>query len=116
MSRTKNRKWGLFKPAKHKWLADIITFKSPRSARKAARRLVNALKRKRLGKLKIGRKRALTISKALQYAGSRAEASSKRSNLSRDEKRELKKISEIYDKAADRAYKLYHSKYVRKRR
>ena len=115
MSRkTKNR--GLFKPAKHKWLAKIVTFKTPSLARKASKKLLNGLKRGRIGKLKIGTKRALTIAKALQYAASRAEASTKRENLSVKEKRELRKISEIYDKAADRAYKIYHSKYVRKRR
>jgi len=115
LSRTKS-KGGLFKPAKHKWLADIITFKTPKAARRAAKRLINALKRRRIGKMKIGRKRALTIAKALQYASSRAEASVKRENLSLKEKKELRKISEIYDKASDKAYRIYHIKYVRKRR
>jgi len=112
----KNRKWGLFKPAKHKWLADIIIFTKPSAARKAARKLVNGLKRGRIGKLKIGRKRALVISRALQYASNRAEAAAKKHDLSRAEKRELKSISKIYDSASEKAFKIYQTKYARKRR
>jgi len=104
-------KGGLFKPPRHKWIADIVTFESPGKARKAAKRLVNGLKRGRIGKRKIGKKTALTICRALQYAANRARASAKRKNLSPKERRELLSTSKIYDKAADRAFEIYEKKY-----
>ena len=108
----KSRGSGLFKPARHKWLADIITFESESKARKAAKRLVNDLERGRIGKKKIGKKRALTIARALQYAANRAEASAKRKNLSPKERKELKEIAKIYDRAAKEAFEIYDEKYA----
>ena len=102
---------GLFKPAKHKWLADIITFKDPDDAEEAAEKLVGALERGRLGRMRIGRKRALAITRALNYAANRAEASAKRRNLSPEERRELREIAEIYREAAEEAREIYHEKY-----
>lgn len=101
----------LFKPPRHKWIADIISFESPEKARKAAQRLLSILKHGRQGKLKIGQKRALAICRALQYAANRARASAKRKNLSAKERRELLQIADIYDRAASRAFKIYHEKY-----
>ena len=102
---------GLFKPPRHKWLARIITFESANAARRAARRLLNALKRGRLGARRIGRKLALTIARALQYAANRAKAAAKRRSLSKRERRQLLAVSKIYDRAAKQAFKIYHSKY-----
>ena len=103
--------WGLFKPARHKWIADIITFETPGKARKAADKLIGALQRGRYGNLKIGQKRALAIARALQYAANRAKASAKRKNLSPKERKELIRISKIYDQAAERAFRIYHKRY-----
>ena len=102
---------GLFKPPKHRWLAEIVTFKTPKAAREAARKLVNALKRRRLGSRRIGRKTALTIARALNYAANRAAAAARSPKLSAKERRELVKISQIYRRAAEQAFKLYHAKY-----
>jgi len=107
----RRRKGGLFKPPRHKWLADIITFKSPSAARKAASKLTSALKRRRLGRKKIGKKTALIIERALNYAANRAKASARRKALSAKERKELKEISEIYRRATERAKKIYASKY-----
>jgi hypothetical protein len=107
----KSRGSGLFKPPRHKWLADIITFESEAKARKAAKRLVNDVERGRMGRKRIGRKRALTIARALLYAANRAEASAKRRNLTPEERRKLREISEIYRKAAEEAFEIYKEKY-----
>ena len=109
--RKAGRKRGLFKPAKHKWLARIITFEDPDKAEEAAERLVNGMKKGRLGRQKIGKKRALTIARSLQYAANRARASAKRRNLSPEERRELLEIAEIYDEYADEAWEIYREKY-----
>lgn len=109
--RRKKSSSGLFAPARHKWLADVITFENPAKARQAADKLINAMKRGRYGRMKIGEKRALTIARALQYAANRAKASAKRSNLSRSERDELERISRIYDKAAEKAFDIYDKKY-----
>jgi hypothetical protein len=107
----KSRGSGLFKPPRHKWLADIVTFKDPEKAKKAAKRLVHGLERGRIGRQRIGRKRALTIARALQYAANRARASAKRRNLSPKERKELREIAEIYDEAAEEAFEIYKEKY-----
>lgn len=102
---------GLFKPPRHKWLAEIVTFEDPSRAEGAARRLVNALRRGRIGRRRVGRKTALTILRALNYAANRAEASARRRNLSPMERSELLRISDIYREAAEEASEIYHSKY-----
>jgi len=101
----------LFKSPKHKWLAKIVSFKNPSSARKAAKKLLSGLKRGRIGKLKIGEKRALQIVQALNYAANRAEASAKKEKLSPKERKELKRISRIYRSAQKRASRIYARRY-----
>ena len=102
---------GLFKSPRHKWLAEIVSFESPSEAKESAKRLVRALERGRIGKQKIGKKRALTIVRALNYAANRAEASAKRENLGAKERKELKEIAKIYREAKEEAFKIYHEKY-----
>jgi len=106
---------GLFGPAKHNWLADIITFKTISGAEKAAKKLINALKRGRLGKLKIGQKRALQIDQALNLAARRAKAASKNPKFKPKKRKQLRKISKIYDKAAEEASMIYKTKYKSKK-
>ena len=101
----------LFKPPKHKWLAKIVSFKNPSSARKSAKKLVSGLKRGRIGKMKIGKKRALQIVKALNYAANRAEAAAKKKDLSAKERKELKRISRIYRSAQEKASRIYARRY-----
>jgi len=106
----------LFKPPRHKWIAKIVSFETPKKARKSAKTLLNILKRGRRGSKKIGRKTALTILKALNYAANRAKAAAKRKNLSRKEKRELRSVSKIYREAAKKASKIYHEKYKKEKK
>ena len=101
----------MFKPPRHKWIADIVTFESPTKARAAARKLVNYIKMGHKGKLKIGQARALTIVRALNYAANRAEASAKRRNLSPRERKELREIARIYRRAYERAARIYERKF-----
>ena len=70
------------------------------------------MERGRIGKKRIGRKRAMTIAKALTNAANRAEASAKRRNLTPEEKRKLKEISEIYRRASREAWEIYREKYA----
>ncbi|BEP17059.1 hypothetical protein PYJP_04110 [Pyrofollis japonicus] len=107
-----SRKGGLFRPARHKWLADIVTFKDPDKAEDAAERLVHGMERGRIGRMKVGRKRALAIYRALVNAANRAEASAKRRDLSPEERRKLREIAEIYREAAEEAKEIYHEKYA----
>ena len=102
---------GLFKPPKHRWLAELITFEDPKKARESAGKLVRGLKRGRVGRRKIGRKRALTTARALSYAANRAEASAKRRNLSAEERKELKEIARIYRDASKEAFEIYREEY-----
>lgn len=101
----KTRGKGLFKPPKHKYLARVITFKDPKSARKAAKTLVNETRK--VKRRDAARRRA----QALQYAANRARASAKRRNLSPEERRELREIAEIYDEAAKEAWRIYHKRW-----
>lgn len=102
---------GLFKPPRHKWIAEIVTFESPAKAREAARKLVTYVKQGKKGKLKIGQKRALTILRALNYAANRAEAAAKNPNLKPDTRKELQQIAKIYRKAAEKVSRIYKKRY-----
>ena len=101
----------LFKPPRHKWIADIVTFENPEKARVAARKLVNYIKMGRKGDLRIGQARALAIVRALNYSANRARASAKRKNLSAKERKELREIARIYRRAYERAAKIYERKF-----
>ena len=100
----KSRGNGLFKPPRHKWIAEIVTFESPGKAERAARRLVNIVKTAPRGK-------ALTVLRALNYAANRAEASAQRSNLSAKERSELIRVSRIYREATEKASEIYHERF-----
>lgn len=113
MGRRIRIKRGLFKPPKHKWLADIVSFKSITAARKSAQRLLKALKRKRIAGRKIGRKTALVIVRALYYAANRAKAAAKRKGLSARERKQLLGVSKVYRKAGEKASKIYKKLYKR---
>jgi len=102
---------GLFKPPRHKWVADIVSFRTPSEARKATKKLVSGLKRGRIGRRKIGRKSALVIVRSLNYAANRARAAAKRRNLSPKERAELRQISRIYRRAYQQASRIYKQKY-----
>ncbi len=91
-------KRGLFRPARHKWLADIVCIKTPSCARKAATKLLRLFKQAlRAGK----RDRAVLIKRAVVLAANRARVSAKRRSLSVKERAELKEVARIYERAAD---------------
>jgi len=98
------RRKGLFGPAKHKKLAEIVTFESTSKAQKAAAKLKKMFKQA----LKQGdRKKALEIKRAAQLAANRAEASLKRRNLHPQTRKKLERIAEIYDNAEEWMKKRY---------
>ncbi len=89
--RKKSKKRGIFFPAKHRKLAEIVTIESPAKARKAVKKL------KRL----IGKgytKKQIRGAMIIAYA--RAKALAKKKGISAKEKRELRQIAKIYLKAA----------------
>jgi hypothetical protein len=81
-------KRGLFRPAKNRAIAKIISIKDPRSARLSVKKLKQLYKQ---GKVPRG--------KMIQYvncAEQRALAQLKRRNLSKKERIEMKKVAQIY--------------------
>lgn len=91
----------MFGPARNKYLRDIITLQNPSAARGAVRELNRefddaATKTKKL-----------RIARAAQLASNRAKASAKRKGLSVRERRQMKEIGEIYDRAAERMFRTY---------
>jgi len=88
----------LFKPAKHRDLARIVTFEGITKAQKASREL----QKKFDAALKRGdRERALIILRATQYAANRARAGSKNPRFKRETRRKWRRISEIYEKRSE---------------
>lgn len=108
--KSKNKK-SIFFPPKHEWLAKRISIESPEKAKRSAETLLNALERGRLGNMKIGQKRAATIARGLQLAGTRAEKMLNKKNLSAKERRELREVAKIYKEAADEAWEIYREEY-----
>ncbi len=104
----------LFHEPKHDWLGDIITWESTKAAREAAKRLLSALERGHIGKLKIGQKRALAIARALQNAANGAKAAAKKRGLKSKTKKRLRSVAKVYDRAAERAFRIYREKYSAK--
>ena len=83
-----------YSPARHKYLGEIVTFKNPSAARGAARELLRLFKSAKTRAKKVRIKRATIL------AANRARASAKRKNLSARERRELRQIARIYERAA----------------
>jgi len=94
----------LFHKPRWKTLAKIIRMDKPKNARKAAKKILEQCKEAKKPSAVLRR------AKALQEAANRARAAMKKKNLSEKEQREFEKIAEIYDKAADIAYRIYHKK------
>ena len=85
---------GMFRPAKHRKLAKIVTFETVKGAKKAAQRLLRMFNKARTRKQKVLIKRATVL------AANRAKVSARRRNLRPRTKKRLKHIAEIYRKAS----------------
>ncbi len=102
---------GLFHRPKHNWIAKYITQEGITVAKENTSKLIKALERGKLGKLKIGRKRALAIARALREEANRLKAQLKRKDLKPETREKFKRLYEIYDSASDRAFTIYREEY-----
>lgn len=91
----------MFGPAKNKYLRDIITLKNPSAARGAVKEL-----NKEFDGASTKTKK-LRIARATKLAANRAKASAKRKALSPNERRQMKEIGEIYNRASERMFRTY---------
>ena len=87
------RRRTLFFPPRHRKIAEIISIESPKKARHAVKTLLRMAK-------KAPHRRKVLIKRSIVLAANRAEAASKKRNLSRREKKELKTVAKIYRTAA----------------
>ncbi|AGB04089.1 hypothetical protein AciM339_0224 [Aciduliprofundum sp. MAR08-339] len=88
-----SRKGLFYKPAKHKKLAEIISLESPSKARRSVSILRRMFRRAKT------RKEKRTIKQATVLAANRARAASKRKDLSRRERKQLREEADIYTQA-----------------
>jgi len=91
----------MFGKAKHEYLRDIISIRSPESATGSVRELTREFYG---AKTKVKR---LRIARSAQLASNRALASAKRKSVSVIEKAELKRVAGIYAQAAERMFEIY---------
>jgi len=90
-------KRGLFRPAKHRKISKIVSFKNPTQARKSAKKLVKAFKSAKT------RKQKRTIKQATVCASNRAKViANKKKNLSAKERKQFREISKIYKEAYEK--------------
>ncbi len=92
----KGRKRSLFGPARHPKYAKIVKFTTIKDARESARRLLREFKSAKT------RDKAVRVKRVTVLAANRAEAAAKRRKLSKRERHQLRRIAEVYRKAADR--------------
>ena len=88
-SKKNKKKGGLFRPAKNKKIAEIIRMDSVRGAKHSIAELKKMID-----------KGEITIDEAIKYVNcvaNRAKVQERRKNLSKKEKREFKKVAELYD-------------------
>ena len=85
----------MFGPAKHSYLAKIVSFKNPRQARTSAMQLWKEYEKAKT------RQKKVRILKATQLAANRARATLNRKNLSGKERKEYSEIGRIYENLSD---------------
>jgi len=91
----------MFGRAKHKYLGDIISIRSPESATGSVRELAREFYQSKT------RAKRLRIARSAQLASNRALASAKRKAVSPRERAELKKVARIYRDVAERMFESY---------
>jgi len=105
MAKKKNvDKISLFNTPEYGKYQKIISFDSPKKARSSAKKLndeFNAAKTK---------EKKLRVARVSQYSANRAKASAKRKKLSAKERKELRKIGNIYNKQAKTLWNRYNKK------
>jgi len=102
------RRIGMFLPARHRYLSEIITFRSITGAREAARQL------RRLYHEAKTRQKKLTILRAVVLAANRAEVAAKRHpSFSPEVRRKWKRIAQIYRDLAEDLKTAYMWRYHR---
>ena len=89
----------MFGKAKYEYLSNIISLKSPASARQSVKLLVQEFDQAQT------KTKRVRIARAAQLASNRAYATKRRKNLSPNERRQFAEIGEIYNKAADKMFK-----------
>lgn len=106
----KKRKKTLYKPAKHKKYAKIVSFKNPTQAFNSVRKL-----RKEYRESKTKAKK-LRIARVTQYASNRARATLSKKGLSRKEQQDLRQIHGIYKTQAKSFWTRYKTIYGKKKK
>jgi len=86
----------LFRPAKSKKLAKIVSIRSPSEAKKSAKKLLSLFRKAERRDTKVKIKRATIC------ASNRAKVLSQSRRLSEKERREMKTVSNIYKRAYQR--------------
>ena len=100
------RRIGMFLPARHRYLSEIITFRSISGAHEAVRQL------RRLYHEAKTREKKLTILRAVVLAANRAEtAAKKHPSFSPEVRRRWKRIAQIYRSLAEELKHKYRREY-----
>ena len=100
------RRIGMFLPARHRYLSEIVTFRSITGAREAARQL------RRLYDEAKTRQKKLTILRAVVLAANRAEVAAKRHpSFSPEVRRRWKRIAQIYRSLAEELKREYRREF-----
>ena len=100
------RRIGMFLPARHRYLSEVVTFRNITGAREAARRL------RRLYDEAKTRQKKLTILRAVVLAANRAEvAAKKHPSFSPAVRRRWKRIAQIYRRLAEELKHKYRREY-----
>lgn len=86
---------GLFRPAKSKKLAKIVKIDSVSNAKKSTKKLLTLFRKAKTRDAKVKIKRSTVC------ASNRAKVLSKSKRLSMKERKEMKQVSNVYQKAAE---------------
>lgn len=92
---------GLFDPMKHKYLADMISLKSPDKALESVKKL------KQEFASAVTPTKKLRVARATQLAANRAKVNAQRSSLSPFRRSDFRKIHVLYDAAAGKMFAAY---------
>ena len=100
------RRIGMFLPARHRYLSEIVTFRSITGAKEAARKLRHLYDEAKT------RQKKLTILRAVVLAANRAEVAAKRHpSFSPEVRRRWERIAQIYRSLAEELKHKYRREY-----